>query len=236
MVRYVRAIPLFACTLIASALMGPAARAADAPTAAADRGVVEPRPGFRDALTAPLEDLNLKRTDVPDVLVRARASPYAVVGLDHCEAIAGEVGRLDAVLGPDQAEPPPPDSNPPHSKTASQVHAVAVEVAQDRAHALIPFRSWIRKLTGADRNAKELAAAIRAGEVRRGYLKGVGMRMNCAPPAAPSWFVPAKPVQARAAQPAEAPAWRRWWRDLVMEVRRLAAQVARFVRSIPARL
>ncbi|MNY69049.1 hypothetical protein D3C86_2069210 [compost metagenome] len=60
--------------------------------------------------------------------------------------------------------------------------------------------------------------------MRRGYLKGVGMRMNCAPPAAPSWFVPApppKPVTLPAAPgPMERLAavwdglvnwWRNWW-------------------------
>jgi len=44
--------------------------------------------------------------------------------------------------------------------------------------------------------------AIEAGAVRRGYLKGVGMRMNCAPPAAPSWFVP---VEAKPAPPSKGP-------------------------------
>jgi hypothetical protein len=29
-----------------------------------------------------------------------------------------------------------------------------------------------------------------AGKLRRAYLKGAGMQTNCAPPAAPSWFVP----------------------------------------------
>jgi len=35
-----------------------------------------------------------------------------------------------------------------------------------------------------------VAQATTAGAPRRGYLKGVGMRLNCAPPASPSWFTP----------------------------------------------
>ena len=51
----------------------------------------------------------------------------------------------------------------------------------------------MRKLTGAEHHRKQVEAAVKAGSVRRGYLKGVGMHMNCAPPAAPSWFVPEEP-------------------------------------------
>ncbi len=48
----------------------------------------------------------------------------------------------------------------------------------------------MRKLSGAERRDKRVAEAITAGKLRRAYLKGAGMQKNCAPPAAPSWFVP----------------------------------------------
>jgi len=38
---------------------------------------------------------------------------------------------------------------------------------------LIPYRSWVRKLSGAERASKAVAAAISAGMVRRGFLKGM---------------------------------------------------------------
>jgi hypothetical protein len=190
---------------------------------AEDRGLVQPKPGFRDAVTAPLEDLNLKKREVPDLLRRARAAPYDLAGLDHCEAVAAEVGRLNAVLGPDLEEAPPPDTRSRAGKAAGQAHTVAVEVVQDRTRSLLPFRGWIRKLTGADRNQNRLQAAIRAGEVRRGYLKGVGMRMNCRPPAAPSWFVPKPAAVARAPAPPPAePLWLQWWRGFLQWLRRAA--------------
>ena len=31
---------------------------------------------------------------------------------------------------------------------------------------------------------------VEAGRLRRAYLKGLGMRANCAPPASPAWFRP----------------------------------------------
>ena len=78
--------------------------------------------------------------------------------------------------------------------------------------------------TGASRHDKAVQAAVQAGGVRRGYLKGVGMRMNCAPPAAPSWFVPAPPPRPPAPVAAPGPMawlaafwdgvvswWRGWW-------------------------
>jgi hypothetical protein len=43
----------------------------------------------------------------------------------------------------------------------------------------------VRKLDGAERHSKEVAAAIAAGSVRRAFLKGVGQALGCQAPAAP---------------------------------------------------
>ena len=79
-------------------------------------------------------------------------------------------------------------------KLGAQAKAAAVAEVRGETQDLLPFRGWVRKLSGADRHRKAVEAAIKAGGVRRGYLKGMGMNMNCAPPAAPSWFVPEKPA------------------------------------------
>jgi hypothetical protein len=47
-------------------------------------------------------------------------------------------------------------------------------------------------LTGAEKHSKAVQSAIKAGAERRAYLKGIGMRMDCAPPAAPSWYRPTR--------------------------------------------
>jgi hypothetical protein len=160
--------------------------------AAPDRGEVERKDTFRDAATAPLEDLNLKQLGVPEALARARSAPYDVVGLDRCEAIAEEIGRLDGALGRDLDEAPPPDTRTQGQRIGGAVKDVGVAGVRTETQGVLPFRGWIRKLTGAEAAQKKRDAAIQAGRIRRGYLKGVGMRMNCAPPAAPSWFVPTK--------------------------------------------
>jgi hypothetical protein len=174
---------------------------AGAAAAATDRGSMQQTDTFRDAAVAPLEDLNVKQVRIPDVLKRAVADPYDVKGLGRCEGIAGEIGRLDAALGPDLDEAPPPDKRTRLQKAGAGLKDVGVAEVRDRTRSVLPFRGWIRKLTGAERHQKDVQKAIKAGGIRRGYLKGVGMRMNCAPPAAPSWFEPVKAKASPASNP-----------------------------------
>jgi len=54
------------------------------------------------------------------------------------------------------------------------------------AEGVIPFRGWVRKLTGAERHDKLVANAIGAGRVRRAYLKGLGEARGCNPPGTPA--------------------------------------------------
>jgi hypothetical protein len=163
------------------------------PALAADPGTTQRGDTLRDAVTAPLEDLNLKQKDIPPVLSRAVTDPYNVQGLTRCEPIAAEIGRLDAALGPDLDEAPPPDTRSRGQKVADGAWKAGVAEVRDQTQHTLPFRGWIRRLTGAAKHDRAVEAAIRSGGIRRGYLKGVGMRMNCAPPAAPSWFEPAPP-------------------------------------------
>ena len=160
------------------------------PALASDPGTMEHKDTMRDAVAAPLEDLNLKQTAIPAALQRAIDDPYDVAGLDRCEGIAGEIGRLDAALGPDLDEAPPPDERSRGKKVADAAWGAGVGSVRHTTQHALPFRGWIRKLTGAAKHDKAVQAAIQAGGVRRGYLKGVGMRMNCAPPAAPAGSSP----------------------------------------------
>jgi hypothetical protein len=144
-----------------------------------------------DAFTAPLEDLNLRRENIPAILESAITKPYDLTGLDHCDAISAEVTQLDALLGRDFDEPPPPkDTSTMTEKGSRMANKAAVGSVRNATRSLIPFRGLVRQMTGAEKHQKEVDTAIQAGKVRRAYLKGVGMNKNCAPPAAPSWFVP----------------------------------------------
>ena len=146
---------------------------------------------WSDAATAPLDDLNLRREDIPQILADAVTKPYDLTGLDHCEQIADEVNKLNALLGEDFDEPPPPpDQSTMTQKGGKMANSAAVDAVRGAARSIIPFRGLVRQVSGADAHQKEVDKAIQAGKVRRAYLKGVGMNKNCAPPAAPSWFKP----------------------------------------------
>lgn len=144
-----------------------------------------------DAVTAPLEDLNLKRAHIPQILLDAMSRPYDLAGMDKCESMAAEVRKLDALLGPDLDEPPPPeDESSMREKGGRMANKAAVGAVRRASRSIIPFRGLIRDLTGAEKHQRLVDDAIQAGKSRRAYLKGVGMNKNCAPPAAPSWFTP----------------------------------------------
>ena len=143
----------------------------------------------QDAVNSPIEDLNLRKIPIPEVLDRAAANPYDLRAMDRCPAIAAEVMRLDAALGQDKDTPPPPDTrtlNEKRSNTATSVLKFGVE-------AVTPYRGVVRRLTGATAYQRKVQDAIDGGFTRRGFLKGMAMKMNCYPPASPAWFKPAAP-------------------------------------------
>jgi hypothetical protein len=132
----------------------------------------------RDAATTPLSDLNVVRADVPPVLAAAQKAPYAAPADKSCGALAADVQALDAALGAD-LDTPATGSNP------SLIERGAADALRNTAEGVIPFRGWVRKLTGAERYSREVAAAIAAGTIRRAYLKGIAQAGGCAAPPAP---------------------------------------------------
>ena len=106
------------------------------------------------------------------------------------------MSKLDDALGPDMDEPPPPRRT--RSQRAADEGANATLGAiRDTTTDFIPMRGWVRRLTGAQQHSTHVQRAIRAGAMRRSYLKGVGMQRNCNPPAAPSWFRPGPQARVR---------------------------------------
>jgi hypothetical protein len=132
----------------------------------------------RDAATTPLSDLNVVRADIPPVLAAAQKAPYAAPADKSCAALATDVQALDAALGAD-LDTRATGSNP------SLIERGASDALRNTAEGVIPFRGWVRKLSGAERYSREVAAAIAAGTIRRAYLKGIAQAGGCAPPAAP---------------------------------------------------
>jgi hypothetical protein len=137
------------------------------------------------AATAPLTDLNLVRAEIPPILSAAQKEPYAAPGDGSCAGLANEIQALDAVLGAD-LDTPATASNPGLVERGTQAAGdAAVDLVRGTAEGLVPFRSWVRKLTGAERYAREVAAAIAAGTIRRAFLKGLGEAADCPAPASP---------------------------------------------------
>lgn len=137
------------------------------------------RADVQSAATAPLTDLNLIKQDIPSVLLDARAKPYAVPVDTHCAALAAEVTQLDEVLG-DDIDAPDSDSEVSTIKRGSRAaRKAAVGAIRSTTEGVIPFRSWVRKITGAERYSKKAAEAVAAGMVRRAFLKGFKMSRGC---------------------------------------------------------
>ena len=145
----------------------------------------KPEDPITDIATTPLSDLNLVRTKIPPVLLAALNHPYAPPEDKGCSALAEQVKSLDAVLGGDLDAPVNPDDPGLVQRGVDFAGDAARGMARGVAEGVVPFRSWVRKLTGAEKHAKEVAAAIAAGVVRRSYLKGLGQAAGCEPPAAP---------------------------------------------------
>jgi len=127
------------------------------------------------AATTPLSDLNLVNAPIPEVLAAAQKAPYAVPADSGCPALAAAVRSLDEVLGPD-LDAPATEANPSLIERGGDAAASALQSA---AAGVVPFRGWVRKLSGAERYSKQVAAAIAAGTVRRGFLKGIARAKQC---------------------------------------------------------
>ena len=133
------------------------------------------------AMTAPLRDVNLIRTKIPPVLVAAIEDPYARPSPSTCATIIEQVAELNEALGEDLDVVVIRNASLMDRGKETAFNAVA-----DLTTDVIPFRGWVRKLTGAEKHDKRVQAAVVAGGVRRAYLKGLGEARGCDPPATPS--------------------------------------------------
>ena len=171
-----------ALTLVAAALALSLAGCASPDTA---KGAAKEGIQLQKAVEAPLADLNLVQEKIPVVLEAAVKAPYALPSERTCPALANEVRALDAALGADLDTPPTIGNPGLLARGTNMVGDAANDALRGAAESVIPFRGWVRKLDGAERHSKEVAAAIAAGSVRRAFLKGVGQTLNCEAPAAP---------------------------------------------------
>lgn len=135
------------------------------------------------AVQMPFEDLNLKRQEIPEKLQQIADNPYALPPQMLCEGIRKEIGELDALLGPDVCTP----ENPIGAVSSHKGEYVEKGAGMAREHAIgivsskvnvIPFRGIVRKITGAEKHAKEVDRAYQAGRLRRAFLKGLAASLG----------------------------------------------------------
>lgn len=138
------------------------------------------------AVSAPMRDLNLLRSKVPPVLLEALEDPYKRPKPATCSELIALLRPLNEALGADIDEPSSPDDRALIAKGKDVAGETALGMVASAAQDLIPMRGWVRKLTGAEQHDRLVRAAITAGGIRRGYLKGLGEARGCNPPATPT--------------------------------------------------
>lgn len=132
-----------------------------------------------EAATAPLSDLNLINAPVPEVLLAAERSPYGQPASLDCGPLLQDIAALDEVLGAD-LDTAPTQANPGLvERGAGLVFSQATSSLRRASEGLVPYRAWVRKLSGAERYSRQVASAIAAGTVRRAFLKGLAVAQQC---------------------------------------------------------
>ncbi|WP_156811879.1 hypothetical protein [Robiginitomaculum antarcticum] len=149
----------------------------------AKKSVSDTRRGIPDALRAPFRDFNLMKRSIPAVLQRI-TYPYAINGPVHCTALIIEINALNSVLGNSADVSALENSRP--EQIAEAASNAATNAIEDAATGWIPYRSIIRRITGAHQYEREIRKAYERGRIRRAFLKGVGGAYGCAYPARPS--------------------------------------------------
>lgn len=162
--------------------------AAEAPGVGAATTTLLANSGLTQVATQPLNDFNLLNNEIPAVLVGAQKGPYAEPAGHSCTLLLTELQALDAALGPDIDAVAAPAADPGLMEKATDVvgqYAVGTvkNTVSSVVDGVVPFRSWVRKLSGAERHSSAVAAAISAGTLRRAYLKGWWQGTDCAGPA-----------------------------------------------------
>ena len=127
------------------------------------------------AVTAPLADLNVLKTEIPPLLHESQPDPYQLPADSGCSALRQSVTDFDAVLGSNSAL----DEDSLYEKGKSELRSAALGTLRKTSQSVIPFRGWVRKLSGAERHSKAVQRAIRSGHQRRAFLRGMLVGQGC---------------------------------------------------------
>jgi len=183
-------LALAAVSLLPPSLGAAQTRSASAAKPTPDERLMTPEQLGRDGVVKgvveqPFRDFGIVHSRIPRVLVEAIADPYARPEPASCDGITTEMTRLNIALGPDLDEPVSTEHPGVLTRGEGAARSAALDAMRSEEQSYIPFDGFIRVLSGADRHDHLVMAAIQAGAIRRGYLKGLGEMRQCMPPDVP---------------------------------------------------
>ena len=165
-------LPLMACTTISENKQHFTSKPLRAKEEITLKGAGEA--SFSAALT-PLEDLGLRKRDIPEFLAQLAKNPYYPPPKPFkCDDVKHEMAQLDELLGGDADEPKVAlgDGEEYAMAGAEMIQDTVVGMVKSQVN-IIPFKSIVRRLTGANKHEKLVAKAIQGGNLRRAYLRGL---------------------------------------------------------------
>jgi hypothetical protein len=164
-------------TLLLLAAMAPPPPPPPPSNSGAEKVLSSDKGGVDDALgraaTRPVRDLNLMKISIAPDLIAIMDDPYAVRSLRTCQQLNAEVNHMTALVGPDVD-----DRALLRGKGRKPVERL-FDTAEGVTGGLVPGQGLIRQLTGANKAARQVAAARLAGQLRRSYIKGIMKGRGC---------------------------------------------------------
>jgi hypothetical protein len=151
----------------------PAAPAGEeqAPAIAPDSRAYNAGQTIGDIVSQPTKDIGINKTQIPEVLTRAEASPYAMADTANCARMQKALAELDEALGPDYTVE--------RTEEGSRAGKIAAAGGRAVVNSIIPFRGIVREVTGAADADRRYASAVDAGIARRGFLRGLQTAQGC---------------------------------------------------------
>lgn len=131
------------------------------------------------AVISPLSDFNVNNEDIPLVLINAKEQPYLLPDDKTCINLKKEINDLDNVLGLDIDEIRTKEKLGLIKKGTELAESAAVSSIKRTVQDAIPYRGWIRKLSGAEKHERNINSAIAGGKARRAFLKGYALGAGC---------------------------------------------------------
>jgi len=120
-----------------------------------------------DIASQPVRDVGINKREIPEVLQRSADDPYATETVRTCAQISSAMRELNEVLGPDY--------EPGRTTRENRVGRLAEAGGKTVVNAFIPFRGLVREVSGAAPAERRYNAALDAGLVRRGFLRGLAV-------------------------------------------------------------